>query len=41
MNEAVTTVPTEQKNIYSRIQPDLSNFTVQELENALKEIDNF
>lgn len=29
------------KNIYSRIEPDLSAFTVQELERALKAVDEF
>lgn len=29
-----------QKNIYSRIEPDLSTFTVEQLEKALTELDN-
>lgn len=29
------------KNIYSRIEPDLSVFTVEELERALKAVDSF
>ena len=39
MNVAETSEIHEQKNIYSRIQPDLSNFTIQELEKALQELE--
>lgn len=40
MKGALPTELTEQRNIYSRIQPDLSRFSVEELEKALKELDN-